>query len=216
MTHTARRQPVRCAKSRKPLRQPGDFSWQSLCPLQFVSSCWNQQWVVTQFLRSETSKNRTQATHTSDSLWWNLQLSKCWKVFNSPLYYYWLVVWTPLKNISQLGWLFPIYGKIKHGNQTTNQLLWWNLQISLVKFSKPHFCCGFFRPVQLLRPPGRPPGLWERPKGHVFSTLGMGTTQLVMDGDGLWLFLTTWIGWKHGLSMTKYDKPYVDWVYHLW
>ena len=28
---------------------------------------------------------------------------------------------TPLKNISQLGWLFPIYGKIKNGNQTTNQ-----------------------------------------------------------------------------------------------
>ena len=26
----------------------------------------------------------------------------------------WLVVWTPLKNISQLGWLFLIYGKIKH------------------------------------------------------------------------------------------------------
>ena len=25
----------------------------------------------------------------------------------------WLVVWTPLKNISQLGWLFPIYGKIE-------------------------------------------------------------------------------------------------------
>ena len=27
---------------------------------------------------------------------------------------FWLVLWTPLKNISQLGWLFPIYGKIKH------------------------------------------------------------------------------------------------------
>ena len=27
---------------------------------------------------------------------------------------YWLVVWTPLKNISQLGWLFPIYGKIEN------------------------------------------------------------------------------------------------------
>ena len=26
----------------------------------------------------------------------------------------WLVLWTPLKNISQLGWLFPIYGKIKN------------------------------------------------------------------------------------------------------
>ena len=34
---------------------------------------------------------------------------------------YWLVVWTPLKNISQLGWLFPIYGKIKLMFQTTNQ-----------------------------------------------------------------------------------------------
>ena len=27
---------------------------------------------------------------------------------------YWLVVSTPLKSISQLGWLFPIYGKIKN------------------------------------------------------------------------------------------------------
>jgi hypothetical protein len=27
---------------------------------------------------------------------------------------FWLVVSTPLKNISQLGSLFPIYGKIKH------------------------------------------------------------------------------------------------------
>ena len=26
----------------------------------------------------------------------------------------WLVVWTPLKNISQLAWLFQIYGKIKN------------------------------------------------------------------------------------------------------
>ena len=29
---------------------------------------------------------------------------------------------TPLKNISQVGWLFPIYGKIKNMFQTTNQL----------------------------------------------------------------------------------------------
>ena len=34
---------------------------------------------------------------------------------------YWLVVWTPLKKISQLGWLFPIYGKKMF--QTTNQLI---------------------------------------------------------------------------------------------
>ena len=34
--------------------------------------------------------------------------------------FHWLVVSTPLKNISQLGWLFPTYGKIKK-IQTTNQ-----------------------------------------------------------------------------------------------
>ena len=34
----------------------------------------------------------------------------------------WLVVSTPLKNISQLGLFFPIYGKIKFMFQTTNQL----------------------------------------------------------------------------------------------
>ena len=33
---------------------------------------------------------------------------------NTEIYHNWLVVWTPLKNISQLGWLFPIYGKIKN------------------------------------------------------------------------------------------------------
>ena len=33
---------------------------------------------------------------------------------------YWLVVSNPLKHISQLGWLFPIYGKINMF-QTTNQ-----------------------------------------------------------------------------------------------
>ena len=32
----------------------------------------------------------------------------------SPPIFGWLVVWTPLKNISQLGWLFPICGKIKN------------------------------------------------------------------------------------------------------
>ena len=32
----------------------------------------------------------------------------------SSMFKNWLVVWTPLKNISQLGWLFPIYGKIKN------------------------------------------------------------------------------------------------------
>ena len=34
----------------------------------------------------------------------------------------WLVVSTPLKNISQLGWWFPVYWKIKKMFQTTNQI----------------------------------------------------------------------------------------------
>jgi len=33
----------------------------------------------------------------------------------------WLVVSTPLKNISQVGLLFPIYGKKRFMFQTTNQ-----------------------------------------------------------------------------------------------
>ena len=37
------------------------------------------------------------------SYWWN----HSWN-------HVWLVVWTPLKNMSQLGWLSPIYGKIKN------------------------------------------------------------------------------------------------------
>ena len=41
--------------------------------------------------------------------------------YQSPIHF-WLVVSTPLKNISQLGLLFPIYGKIKFMFQTTNQI----------------------------------------------------------------------------------------------
>ena len=48
-----------------------------------------------------------------------------WNLSTFPSFF-WLVVWTPLKKISQLGWLFPIYGKIENGNQTTNQFLLMN------------------------------------------------------------------------------------------
>ena len=36
--------------------------------------------------------------------------------------YVWLVVWTPLKNISQLGWLFPIYGENKKWSKPPTQI----------------------------------------------------------------------------------------------
>ena len=38
---------------------------------------------------------------------------------------HWLVVWTPLKNISQLGWLFPIYMAIK--NVPNHQPVQWDV-----------------------------------------------------------------------------------------
>ena len=38
----------------------------------------------------------------------------------------WLVVWTPLKNIRQLGWLFPIYGKIKNVPNHQPDDYFWN------------------------------------------------------------------------------------------
>ena len=38
-------------------------------------------------------------------------------------YIVWLVVSTPLKNISQLGLLFPIYGKIKSGSKPPTSLM---------------------------------------------------------------------------------------------
>ena len=45
-----------------------------------------------------------------------LVVLRCFKLVYTcrKIVFYWLVVWTPLKNISQLGWLFPIYGKIKN------------------------------------------------------------------------------------------------------
>ena len=60
----------------------------------------------------------------------------------------WLVVWTPLKNISQLGWLFPIYGKIKNGNQTTNQIFR-HLHLWTHVFTKPPATLSASRDLQL-------------------------------------------------------------------
>ena len=44
----------------------------------------------------------------------------------------WLVLSTPLKNISQLGWLFPIYGKIQFMFQTTNQFQFLMIQYDYI------------------------------------------------------------------------------------
>ena len=48
---------------------------------------------------------------------------------------YWLVVSTPLKNISQLGWIFPKYGNIF---QTMNKII-----IIIYGYPKQHFCMNW-------------------------------------------------------------------------
>ena len=60
----------------------------------------------------------------------------------------WLVVWTPLKNISHLGWWFPIYRKIKHvpNHQPVSGLIQYNyetvLKVNVYRQSRV-FCGGF-------------------------------------------------------------------------
>ena len=67
-----------------------------------------------------TPEQKTSVTWGS---WPWLGKSEWLLLINPETYSIWLVVWTPLKNISQFGWLFPIYGKIKLMFQTTNQVL---------------------------------------------------------------------------------------------
>ena len=57
----------------------------------------------------------TSTSHEKSSVCLN-QMTNWWRMTD------WLVVSTPLKNISQLGWFFPIYGQMKLMFQTTNQL----------------------------------------------------------------------------------------------
>ena len=75
----------------------------------------------------------------------------------------WLVVSTPLKNMSQLGWLFPIYGKIKfmfqspptsHGYRQNPQ---WGFEVDHPFWWKYHPCNRRKWPPSLLI-------RWESPK----------------------------------------------------
>ena len=56
------------------------------------------------------------------------------------------MVSTPLKNISQLGWLFPVYGKIKHvphiSKPPTSNLWWDRGKVIIIQLlSVPVTCC---------------------------------------------------------------------------
>ena len=62
--------------------------------------------------RRRTSSPQHMRCRWISAICWNLPT---WETLRDPpnAYHFWLVVSTPLKNISQLGWLFPIYGKKK-------------------------------------------------------------------------------------------------------
>ena len=47
----------------------------------------------------------------------------------------WLVVWIPLKHISQLGLLFPIYGQIKYVPNHESVPITKSLELSILKTS---------------------------------------------------------------------------------
>ena len=69
-------------------------------------------------------------------IWFIFKKKKTWKFRDFPHEICdSLVVWTPLKNVSQLGWLFSIYGKIKH--VPNHQPGWCSDQ-------KPHESSGIF------------------------------------------------------------------------
>ena len=64
--------------------------------------------------------------------------------------YSWLVVSTPLKNISQLGWLFPIYGKIKNvpNHQPDSYTA---IQVSIIIYLKPNLFVVMYCGVRRLK-----------------------------------------------------------------
>ena len=48
----------------------------------------------------------------------------------------WLVVWTPLKNISQMGWWLQIYGKIKHVPNHQPAISIWSFSIAMLVITR--------------------------------------------------------------------------------
>ena len=58
-------------------------------------------------------------------------------------YWFWLVVSTPMKHISQLGWLFPVYGKINNV---------WNHQLLMLSDAQISYFCSIQMYIPCLRP----------------------------------------------------------------
>ena len=86
-------------------------------------------------------------------------------IYNIFIYIYnWLVISTPLKNISQFGWLFPIYGKNKKCSKPPTS-------IKIAKSQKKTTCC-----IQLLLPP---PNRRKCQRQHLHSAMATASAAVV-------------------------------------
>ena len=77
--------------------------------------------------------------------WFLIGVQKNKLLLKIDLLHYWLVVSNPLKNISQLGWLFQIYGKIKDvPNHQPDYLTTWDIWMIVALCSSwKNWCAGF-------------------------------------------------------------------------
>ena len=99
--------------------------------------------------------------------------------------HFWLVVSTSLKNISQLGFLFPIYGKKMF--QTTNQIsivFRWNM---------------FFTSIGCILPDGRPPHIFRQ--APFLPICGTSTPKTTCSGTSMHLFVSSKMAKKWPLAM---------------
>ena len=89
------------------------------CPPSKLASgvSWTRPWPISSSSRTSAPRAPKRWREASWGPSSNEGVPRAWHLavsMGAPPVLIWLVVWTPLKNISQLGWLFPIYGKIKN------------------------------------------------------------------------------------------------------
>ena len=115
----------------------------------------------------------------------------------------WLVVWIPLKNISQLGLLFPMHGKIKHvpNHQpvdiflTTTVILVWGVHRSVFSFNR---FSGKQRQPQMIENPVRILTSKHTDFNH-YTSIFVGTSKPF---------------WEQGIEFVRHDNYYVVVSHH--
>ena len=129
------------------------------------AASWNQGHHPKTGLKNTTTIN-TQRTYKHRASWKNNHKKLVW-----------LVVWTPLKNMSQLGWLFPIYGKIKNvpNHQPASVLSVVSYPPHIISHPRTHLCQHFQRKRRCAQ--FRPCPAALRSLGRCWTTIGRHLTR---------------------------------------